>query len=287
MTPCGSGGSPPPVTPPGGQSPSPSPTTPAAHATTTQVQCKLVVASAWDSCTASVKDGTAPQSDPTGTVSFASSKGGSFSAGKSCALASTTTSGAASCSVRFLPPTKAGGSTAITATYPGDGKHAASSGQGAYVPASALGSSVAVSRTGTLNASASIVEVPVSCRFACVLTGETSASPSSGIDFSMEPSALALRAPGELAQGIATTSARRNTARPIALGKGRLVLTKPGKGTLRIKLNANARRALRAAGRGSFKAVLSAAVRTTAGAAVTAVRQTLAVRPHTKAGGKH
>ena len=93
-----------------GSGSSTSTSTPAPHPTSTQVECKLVVANGWDTCAATVKDIGASPSDPTGSVSFTSSKGGSFSAGHSCALAAAgapSSQGSSSCSVRFLPPSGA------------------------------------------------------------------------------------------------------------------------------------------------------------------------------------
>ena len=60
------------------------------HPSVTQVICNLVIATASDTCTATVADGAATEaSNPTGTVAFTSASGGVFSAGNTCSLVST------------------------------------------------------------------------------------------------------------------------------------------------------------------------------------------------------
>jgi len=95
----------------------------AGSTTSTSVTCTYLITSGVDTCTATVTAATAP----TGTVVFASQGGGAFTAGSSCTLAPTPASGAASCSVQFLPPSS--GLPAITATYSGDAQHLSSSAQ--------------------------------------------------------------------------------------------------------------------------------------------------------------
>jgi hypothetical protein len=79
-------------------------------------------------CTATVTDtDRSGQSTPSGSVSFTSSGSGSFSA-NSCTL-SKGTGASARCSVSYTPSARAAGSQTITAGYPGDATHEASSGQ--------------------------------------------------------------------------------------------------------------------------------------------------------------
>lgn len=80
-------------------------------------------------CTATVSDtDTGTVSTPTGSVSFTSNPGGSFSGGGSCTLAASGTSGVSSCQATYSPPVAAG-SESLTASYAGDVTHAPSSGQ--------------------------------------------------------------------------------------------------------------------------------------------------------------
>jgi hypothetical protein len=77
-------------------------------------------------CSATVTDPDTGPSTPTGSVAFTSSEpSGAFSAAGACTLSSSVT-GTATCSVSYSQP--AAGLTTITATYPGDGSHIASSG---------------------------------------------------------------------------------------------------------------------------------------------------------------
>src|SRR5207245_10694180 len=77
-------------------------------------------------CTATVADtdsGTALR--PGGTVTFTSSKAGTFSSGGTCSLP---TSGTNSCLVSYTPAPGSEGANLITATYSGDTDHTASTG---------------------------------------------------------------------------------------------------------------------------------------------------------------
>ena len=95
-------------------------------ATTMALSCTpaSAVLPATTDCTATVSDGglgaSADAGTPTGTVSFAGSKGGSFAGGPSCALVATGP-GAAGCRVAFAPV--AVGSQAVSGSYPGDGDY--------------------------------------------------------------------------------------------------------------------------------------------------------------------
>ncbi len=94
-------------------------------ATTTGVTCALTFASFSETCTVVVSGGS---SAPTGTVTFASAGGGVFQFGNTCQLAPAAQG--SSCHVVFLPPSRELGlilAQAITASYPGDTSHLASS----------------------------------------------------------------------------------------------------------------------------------------------------------------
>jgi hypothetical protein len=97
------------------------------RATTITVACNFVVATATDTCTATVQDtGSAPRFTPTGFVEWISAGGGTFTTGSSCSLApgqvnGVTTVGTASCLVQFMPPPAT--SSTVTATYIGGPKH--------------------------------------------------------------------------------------------------------------------------------------------------------------------
>jgi hypothetical protein len=226
-----------------------------AHASTTRVACSLVISTASNTCTATVTDtATAGASNPTGAVAFASGNGGVFPAGSSCNLAPVSgLTSTSSCSAEFLPPRKAAPSPSLTASYPGDGGHSASSGVSAYVPAEALSKDITFSTRATLSATGGQIEVPVLCHFACGVVGEL----TSGSSFSAE------------------TAAKR-----VPLGKGSLRLGKPGKGVLRVTLNPKARRALRKASGRAVKGILKATTRTASGTVVKVDRKTVTIRPH-------
>ncbi len=91
------------------------------------VACNFVIATATDSCTATVQDaGSAGRSTPSGFVSWRSAGGGSFTSGNSCTLAPSKvngvpTVGTASCEVQFKPPATT--SSTVTATYIGGPEH--------------------------------------------------------------------------------------------------------------------------------------------------------------------
>jgi len=91
------------------------------------VRCDFIVATATDTCTATVQDTVASgRSTPTGFVSWGSEGGGAFTSGSSCSLApgqvnGVTTVGTASCVVQFTPPATT--SSTVTATDLGDAKH--------------------------------------------------------------------------------------------------------------------------------------------------------------------
>lgn len=94
---------------------------PSITATSTSVSCapSSVAVNSATTCTATVTGG----STPTGTVSFTSSKPGSFSnPGASCTLSG------GSCSVDYTPSAGSEGTNTITATYGGDSGHSGSSG---------------------------------------------------------------------------------------------------------------------------------------------------------------
>ncbi len=101
----------------------------APDSTSTAVSCSpdSVAIGQSTTCTATVTDtNTSGQSTPSGLVSFSSSGSGSFSA-NACALSGSGAS--ARCSVSYTPGALGTGSQAITASYPGDTTHEASSGQ--------------------------------------------------------------------------------------------------------------------------------------------------------------
>jgi hypothetical protein len=80
--------------------------------------------------TATVTDTSGAPTTPTGTVTWSDGgKGGSFSNGSQCTL-SAVGSSSSTCSTTYTPPST-NGPVQITATYPGDSTHAASSGSSA------------------------------------------------------------------------------------------------------------------------------------------------------------
>ena len=99
--------------------------------TLTVVSCSpnLVQVGGQATCTATVSDMGATSSPPLGTVTLSSSGSGSFPLGPSCALIGS--GGSAVCTVVYTPGVA--GSVVITASYGGDGGHAASSGSSSLV----------------------------------------------------------------------------------------------------------------------------------------------------------
>jgi hypothetical protein len=100
--------------------------------TATNVTCNYELATSTDTCTAQVADtGPAPTTVPTGTVTFASTGGGGFPYGSTCAIAASASApGVPFCSVIFLP----GGASlpTITVSYSGDSNHAAGQGKSEF-----------------------------------------------------------------------------------------------------------------------------------------------------------
>jgi hypothetical protein len=114
----------------GGRRVGPKPQAPAAgkvRPSATTIACNFIVATATDTCVATVQDaGASGRSTPSGSVSWTSTGGGSFTTGSSCSLAPSqvngvTTVGTASCVVQFTPPATT--SSTVTATYIGGPKH--------------------------------------------------------------------------------------------------------------------------------------------------------------------
>ena len=252
------------------------------HPTVTQVICNLVIATASDTCTATVAD-AAPTgaTNPTGTVAFTSANGGVFSAGSSCTLVSTPlSSNVSSCSVQFLPPSAPSSLPAITGAYSGDAVRLASSGSTHYGPASELALHVKLSELGTINGANA--EVPIECAFPCETGGEAFNEP--GLAHltafgspSVESTVLALSA----AHG-KTHGKKKKKKKPILLGKGKVRLSKPGKGKLVIKLSHKASKALSHVSAKGVKITVKITVKTLNGTVVTTKSQRVKLRPKAK-----
>jgi hypothetical protein len=207
------------------------------HTTATQVICNLVIATATDTCTATVGDAAPSGStNPTGSVAFVSTSGGVFSSGNTCNLTPTPLSpNTSSCSVQFVPPATPTSLPAITATYAGDTSHKGSSGQTHYGTTGELATHVELSELGTIKPGGE-VEVPVGCGFPCVLSGELSSPPGASLS-SVSLSSV------ETATAAAHGKKKKKKRKPVTLGKGTLKLSKAGKGMLKIKLTAKGKHA--------------------------------------------
>jgi hypothetical protein len=204
------------------------------HPTTTQVVCSLVVATASDTCTATVAD-TDPTGStvPTGAVGFASASGGSFPSGNSCTLVATPASpNTSSCSVEYLPPTKPSSAPAITATYAGDAGHTSSQGKTTYPAAEELGKDIDASELGEYSETG--VELPIECGFPCLVSGELFTMPSLASLSSVRAATL---------ETTASAAKHKKKKKPVLLGKGTFKLAKAGKGKLVIHFNSKARHA--------------------------------------------
>ena len=199
------------------------------HPTATQVICNLVIATASDTCTATVADGAATEaSNPTGTVTFTSASGGVFSAGNTCSLVATPLSpNVSSCSVQFLPPSAPSTLPAITAAYSGDSLRAPSSGQTHYGAAGELISDVTIPSTGTINPDGTVT-VPVSCGFPCEISG--------GLDTLPDLASLASVSPFSIQPAVLTATTakhgkkkKKKKAKPVLLGTGKLKRAHPAR----------------------------------------------------------
>ncbi len=255
---------------------------PSSHPTVSQVICNLVIATASDTCTATVGDAAPSGStNPTGLVTFASANGGVFSSGNTCNLTPTPLSGnVSSCSVQFLPPAAPSTLPAITATYSGDSTHNSSTAQTHYGPASALAEHVDLSELGTIKPNGE-VEIPIDCGFPCESLGELFNEPGLAQIASLVPGASA--GGGVFAEVAASHAKKKKKKRkPVLLGKGKVKLSKAGKGKLILKPTAKGKAAL-----GHFKGksvhlTLKFTIRTLNGTVVEVKKQHVTLRPKRK-----
>ncbi|HTR73111.1 MAG TPA: Ig-like domain-containing protein, partial [Solirubrobacteraceae bacterium] len=242
-----------------------------------QVICNLVIATATDTCTATVGDAApAGSTNPTGTVTFASKSGGVFIAGNTCALVNTPLSGnTSSCSVQFLPPTEPSMLPAITATYSGDGTHNSSSGSTHYGGLGELVKLADLSEAGTIHPPN--VEIPVSCGFPCEINGGLYTGPGlAGMSSVTGVSLLAVSA--------GSHGKKKAKRKPVLLGKGVLKLSKPGKGKLIIKLNPKGRRLLRHVTGHGVRLTVKYTIATFGGSLVGTKTQVVTLKPPKKKG---
>jgi hypothetical protein len=209
------------------------------HVSTTQVICNLIVATATDTCTATVGDAAAKSpTNPTSTVSFASANGGTFVAGNTCVLVATPLSGnTSSCSVQFAPPSLPASLPAITATYAGDALRAGSAGATSYPAAVELAKAASLSELGTIHNGT--VEIPFECGFPCVMASELFTGPSLASLASTGTASVRL----VLAEA-ASHKHKKKSHRPKLLGKGSAKLASPGKGRLIIRISRKYRHAI-------------------------------------------
>lgn len=242
------------------------PPKPTSHPTVSQVICNLVVATASDTCTATVGDAaTAGSTNPTGTVSFASSSGGVFSSGKTCSLTPTPlSSNVSSCSVQFLPPTTGSTLPAITATYSGDATHNSSAAQTHYGPASSLASLISLDEAGTITPGGTI-EIPTKCGFPCEVESSLYTLPDLGSVASVSHGS---GVEAEIAAAGSKHGKKKKKAKAVLIGSGKLKLAVPGKGKLIIKLSGKGKRALRHVGSKGVRLTVKFSVKTLNGTLV-------------------
>jgi hypothetical protein len=253
---------------------------PASHPTVSQVICNLVIATASDTCTATVGDAAPSGStNPTGTVTFATSNGGLFSSGNTCTLTPTPLSGnVSSCSVQFLPPAKASTFPAITVTYSGDATHNSSTAQTHYGAASELAKSIDLSEAGTIKPGGE-VEIPIECGFPCESLGELFNEP----DFGNIASVASLGGVEAIAESAASKGKhKKKKKKPVLLGKGKVKLKKAGKGKLILKPTAKGKGALAHVKGRSVHLTLKFTVRTPNGTVVVSKKQHVTLRPKAK-----
>ncbi|HEX3911510.1 MAG TPA: hypothetical protein VHW67_12510 [Solirubrobacteraceae bacterium] len=254
---------------------------PASHPTVSQVICNLVIATASDTCTATIGDAAPSGStNPTGTVTFASSNGGVFSSGNTCTLTPTPLSGnVSSCSVQFLPPAKPSTFPAITVTYSGDATHNSSTAQTHYGAASELARSIDLSEAGTIRPNGEI-EIPIDCGFPCESQGELFNEP----DFGNIASAASLGGVEAIAESAASKGKhkKKKKKKPVLLGKGKVKLKKAGKGKLILKPTAKGKGALAHFKGKSVHLTLKFTIRTPNGTVVESKKQRITLRPKAK-----
>jgi hypothetical protein len=243
--------------------------------TTSQVICNLVIATASDTCTATVADASTTETkNPTGTVSFTSAAGGVFSAGNSCTLVATPLSpNVSSCSVTYLPPTMAGTAPAITANYAGDALHAGSSAKTTYPPASELEKDVTLTDTGTITSDE--VEVPFDCGFPCSVSSGLYSGPSLGSISAVGAVSF------ELAEVASSKHHKSHKPKPKLLGSGKVKLKAAGKGMLKIRIASKYRRAFSKI-KGTVKLTLKIQTRTLAGTIVGSETLHVTLKPKKK-----
>lgn len=112
--------------------------------TSTAIACaptSLTVGTGSTTCIATVTDTSSSPTNPTGSVSFTSNGGGTFSGSGTCLLVGN--AGQPSCQVTYTPTTVGTGSHQITTSYPGDSSHEPSQGSTAVAVTAPAGSAPA------------------------------------------------------------------------------------------------------------------------------------------------
>jgi hypothetical protein len=251
------------------------------HGSSTSVTCNLIIATASDTCIATVTDVDVPAAiTPSGQVSFSSASGGTFT-GNTCNLVGLPGSpDAAGCSVQFLPPTAASLQPSITATYGGDAHHTGSSGHTFYGPANELAKGIEIGLGGLLSENGNTVTVPVSCQFSCSINGSLLSGPDG--PGAGTASFSGLNGSPAIAAKAKKSSKKKKTAKPVVFGAGSLTLSKPGKGTLIVKLNGKAKLALKKVKGKSIKGVLEVTIKTANGTLVKTEKLTITIHPAKK-----
>ena len=249
---------------------------PPPHATSTQVICNLVIATASDTCTATVGDAaSAGATNPTGTVAFTTASGGVFPSGNTCTLVKTPLSpNTSSCSVQFLPPSMPSALPAITGAYSGDATHAASSGQTHYGAADELAAHVSLG-SGTITLPD--VDIPVVCGFPCVISGSLTTGPDLANITSVSTVTLE-------SATVASSHGKKKKKKkqPLVLGTGKLKLGTAGKGTLIVKLTSKGRKALSHVGKRGVRLTIKFTVTTLNGTLVSSGSEHVTLHPKSK-----
>jgi hypothetical protein len=161
----------------------PDPTTPQPDPTSSTVNCQPneVVIGQATSCTAVVTDTAPGATAPTGQVTFASDTAGGTFSGTSCTLAPDSTIGQATCAVTYTPGQVGSGSQTVTASYGGDSRHAASSGQ-AFVTVTPPASTTALTcQPGTV-----VIGQATSCTAVVTDTATSPTSPTGEVTFASD-----------------------------------------------------------------------------------------------------
>ncbi len=161
--------------------PTPAAPQPAPTSTTVSCQPTEVTIGQATSCTTVVTDTAPGATAPTGAVTFASdTAGGTFSGNSSCTLAPSQSTGVASCTVTYTPG-QGSLSQTVTASYGGNSRYAASSGQASVTVTLIPSTTVLTCQPGTV-----VIGQTTSCTAVVTDTSSSPTSPAGTVTFASD-----------------------------------------------------------------------------------------------------